>query len=132
MEPYPPSEPPPRFRRPGRPHALNDLGSCEVEAMNSKGLAASSSHPVLSPRPKQSLSHKASGEIDTESAIHWRRLRRGLQQGRVHDHFVWCEEDELGRGSFGRVFRGKSLYDSPLDSVFWESKWPKLAVLDMS
>lgn len=32
--------------------------------------------------------------------------------GTVHDHFVWSEEDELGRGSFGRVFRGKSCYDS--------------------
>lgn len=32
--------------------------------------------------------------------------------GAVHDHFIWSEEDELGRGSFGRVFRGKSCYDS--------------------
>ena len=46
------------------------------------------------------------------SVIHWRRLKRGLQEGRVQDNFVWSEADELGRGSFGRVFRGKSCYDS--------------------
>ena len=53
-----------------------------------------------------------SREARDTDVIHWRRLKRGLQEGRVHDHFTWSEEDELGRGAFGRVFRGKSCYNS--------------------
>ena len=44
--------------------------------------------------------------------MHWQRLKRGLQEGREHDHFVWSERDELGRGAFGRIFWGTSCYNS--------------------
>eukprot|EP00930_Biecheleria_cincta_P056788 TRINITY_DN42842_c0_g1_i1.p1 TRINITY_DN42842_c0_g1~~TRINITY_DN42842_c0_g1_i1.p1 ORF type:complete len:677 (+),score=101.90 TRINITY_DN42842_c0_g1_i1:120-2150(+) len=46
------------------------------------------------------------------SPIRWRHLRKGLQEGSVRDQYTWREEDELGRGSFGRVFRGNSCYHS--------------------
>jgi len=46
------------------------------------------------------------------STINRAAFRRGWRAGNVHDHFVWDEDDELGRGAFGRVFRGKSRYRS--------------------
>eukprot|EP00434_Breviolum_minutum_P029809 symbB.v1.2.026352.t1/scaffold2626.1/size122458/2 len=135
--PVPPAVPPvPRFKRhhATRPMELDDLGHEGSECM----LKASASHPVISPCIDASSSKlKPKGESvqggrtpcessedvndmptamtareGGSSAIHWRRLKRGFQEGAVHDHFIWSEEDELGRGSFGRVFRGKSCYDS--------------------
>eukprot|EP00931_Biecheleriopsis_adriatica_P027106 TRINITY_DN16356_c0_g1_i1.p1 TRINITY_DN16356_c0_g1~~TRINITY_DN16356_c0_g1_i1.p1 ORF type:complete len:711 (+),score=130.84 TRINITY_DN16356_c0_g1_i1:17-2149(+) len=59
----------------------------------------------------RAVSKENSGSSDDLSpAIHWRHFRRGMQEGSVRDNFVWSEADELGRGAFGRVFRGKSCY----------------------
>jgi len=39
--------------------------------------------------------------------LHW--IRRA---GDAREHFTWSEGDELGRGAFGRVYQGKSRYNS--------------------
>lgn len=123
-----------------RPLELNDLGvEADGDSTRLAGmLHSSASHPVISPSIEVSRlnlkGESAQGRTPRDSledldclpgavtarehgsrgsgVIHWRRLKRGFQEGTVHDHFVWSEEDELGRGSFGRVFRGKSCYDS--------------------
>lgn len=71
--------------------------------------------------------------------INWRALRRGLREGNIRDHFVWSEEDQLGEGSFGRVFRGRSRYSSTkmvavkqltrtsVDSL--DSLWSEISIL---
>lgn len=63
-----------------------------------------SSTPRRSGTPKRSLAETF--------AFHRRFLRRGRREGDVHKAFTWSESDELGRGSYGRVFRGRSMYDS--------------------
>jgi len=42
--------------------------------------------------------------------INRRAFTNTWREGNVRDNFAWCEEDELGRGAFGRVFRGRSKY----------------------
>lgn len=44
--------------------------------------------------------------------INWRAFQRGRREGCIHDAYTWKQGDELGEGAYGKVFRGKSRYDS--------------------
>uniref|UniRef100_A0A7S1R9Q7 Non-specific serine/threonine protein kinase n=1 Tax=Alexandrium catenella TaxID=2925 RepID=A0A7S1R9Q7_ALECA len=135
-----------RLRRASCPTILETVGTSEPAGAEAEGCIDSSSGCDCSSdgldteATGPSYSNIAAMDLATPDGgvINRAAFRRGWRTGNVHDHFVWDKDDELGRGAFGCVFRGKNRYRSSQQVAVKElsvgradvdSLWSEIAIL---
>lgn len=111
-----------RLRRASYPTILETVGEAEQVVADSESASGSGSGSGTGSGSEDS-GEGADGAAGTAAiaadlatpdgaVINRSAFQRGWRQGNVHDHFTWDKDDELGRGAFGRVFRGKNRFRS--------------------